>query len=151
MARYVVALYLGSHSDTRAVIQIRRDSDERAILYAQNWLHKNRLSGLSYGLAYDRWSVTRLDDHGDPVDVATGVDEIRVPTPAERAARKASRETKLKATGLITSRRAPSPAKRVTVQSRPMSRLAQAVAMAKQKVAQNGDVSPMGRNPNSQI
>lgn len=144
MARYVVALYLDSHSETRAVVRIRRDGDERAILYAQNWLHKSRLSTRYLGISFDRWSVALEREAGLTLEVATGVDELRVPTAAEQRARREAKAPKLKVTGSVTSRRAPRSSPRKLTPARPLSRLAQAVALAKQKVADNGIIPPLG-------
>lgn len=144
MARYVVSLYLDSHSETRAVVQIRRDSDERAILYAQNWLHKSRLSTRYLGISYDRWSVALAGQGEDLEDIATGIDELEVPTAAQQRARREARAPRLKTTGSVTSRRAPRSTPRKLAPARPMSRLAQAVALAKQKVAENGVIPPLG-------
>jgi hypothetical protein len=148
-ARYVVCLYLDANPNARVERSIRRDSDERAVIYAQTWLHRNRLSGLAYGLAFDRWEVMQSAIGDDLVRVATGVDEVAVPTPAERAARKQVRASRLKITGSVTSLRASKIKLRRSTPARPMSRLAQAVALARQKVAQDGNIPTVGSNPNS--
>lgn len=144
MARYVISLYLDSHSDARVAVQTRRDSDERAILYAQNWLHKSRLSTRYLGISFDRWMVEVEREAGLTLEVATGIDELRVPTAAEQRARREAKAPKLKVSGSVTSRRAPRSSPRKLAPARPLSRLAQAVALAKQKVADNGIIPPLG-------
>lgn len=149
-ARYVVCLYLNAKPHARVERSIRRDSDERAVLYAQNWLHKHRLSLRSYGMGFDRWSVAIAGHSDDLEPVATGVDEIRVPTAAEQHAHRQARGSRLKITGSVTSLRTPRSTPRKTSAPRPMSRLAQAVADARKKVAENGNLPPLGSNPHSE-
>lgn len=147
-ARYVVCLYLAANPDVRVERALRRDSDGRAVSYAETWLHKHRLSMRYLGIAFDRWHLERLDDVAGLCEVASGVDTLPIPTATEQATRKAARETKLKVTGSVTSTRTPRSSVRRSTPSRPQGRLALAVAEAKRQVANNGNLPPLGGHPN---
>lgn len=68
MARFVVTLYV-SHLPTANVSkEIRRETSDRAILYAENWLKRSRKSGHYFTTWYDRWRVKQHGvDGGDQV------------------------------------------------------------------------------------
>jgi hypothetical protein len=85
MARFNVTLYV-SHLPTAIVSkEIRRETPERAILYAENWLKRSRKSGHYFTTWYDRWRVKQHGvDGGDQV-IAKG---SAVDTEAERLAAK---------------------------------------------------------------
>lgn len=150
MARYVIRLYVALNQQCGIERVIRREGDDRAILYAQNWLHKHRLSMRYLGIAFDRWSVAVESDAEISKIISSGVDDRRVPTAKEEQSRRRASQTRLRSTGAIDTSRRARPRVARSTPARPMSRLAQAMAAAKQKVANNGLIPPLGGNQNGQ-
>lgn len=72
MARFVVRLGLISNRAVIAERVITRTDAERAILFAQKWLHESRKSTRVLWMWFDLWEIWETDENGTTRCTATG-------------------------------------------------------------------------------
>lgn len=172
MARYVVTLSLGGSAECAVSREVKRGDDDRAILFAKDWLHKTRLSTRILWMWYDAYVIKEVTDNGEERFIEEGHAEERE---CYRAGYKGgSRKRGSKQSDSTGSRLVPSgQAKGKPADTRadylPIRTLGRAksgrkprelspyqqkmmamVAAAKGGQLGNGDVSPMGSNTHSQ-
>ena len=170
MARYAVTLLLSHAAPCRVTREITRADDDRAILFAQEWLHRSRLSTRIIGMGYDCYSVEEVSKGGETRHVSDGIGADKEcyrigykGTDAKAKAKRASRgETSrfgvrpgkgtppdarqdylpIRRLGKRTTARAP---RELSPFQQKMKALVEA---AKLRAGSHGDVSPMGSNTN---
>lgn len=72
MARFIITLYLSSNRQCAVTREVTRRDDERAILFAQELLHKSRLSTRILWQWYDAYSVEEVTKDGETREVGAG-------------------------------------------------------------------------------
>jgi len=75
MARYAVSLTLSHAAQCRRTREVVRADSDRAILFAEEWLHKTRLSMRIVGISYDGWTVEEVSKDGETRHIASGIGE----------------------------------------------------------------------------
>lgn len=105
MARFLVTLEVESLPTAHVLREIRRADRDRAILFAEQWLARSRLSGRYFTVWYDMWRLSEVDADGSTVEIATGVNKDRPASKAEEASRAVARRRTIKPRGEIVSLR----------------------------------------------
>lgn len=72
MARYVISLTLPYPAQSRVTREVIRADDNRAILYAQNWLHQSRLSTRVIWQWWQGYTVEEVRKDGETRHVESG-------------------------------------------------------------------------------
>lgn len=75
MARFIVTLYLAESRQCAVSREVTRADDERAIFFAQNWLHQSRMSTRILWQWYDSYLVEEVNKDGERKEIARGAGE----------------------------------------------------------------------------